>query len=107
MVSGPPFSRTPTGSFHIDTIIEQHLLHPESKTTLVAFAKTYGGKLAEWGRSSAGDRIFVLAEDGLYRGNEGPFFPPPASMTERDWWKFSGATDLLENGLPTDIAEAS
>ena len=94
------------GDDHIDSIIEQQILHPESKTTLIAFASTYGGKLAEWGDSSAGDRIFVLAKDGLYRGKNGPYFPPSAPITERNWWAFSGVTDLLENGLPTDIAEA-
>ena len=94
------------GDDHIDAIIEQHLLHAESKTTLVAFASTYEGKLQEWGNSSAGDRVFVLAKDGLYRGKEGPFFPPIAPATEHDWWTFSGVRSLLENGLPSDIAEA-
>lgn len=94
------------GDDHIDSIISQRLLHPESKTTIVAFTKTYGGKLADWGAGSAGERIFVLAEDGLYRGNKGPYFPPCAPLTSRDWWTFSGATSLLENGLPNDIAEA-
>lgn len=94
------------GDDHIDTIIEQHILHPESKTTLVAFASTCAGKLAEWGSSSAGDRIFVLAKDGLYRGKNGPYFQPAAPMMERDWWTFSGMTNLLENGYPADIAEA-
>lgn len=94
------------GDDHIDAIIGQHLLHPESKTTLVAFACNYGGKLAEWGAGAAGDRIFVLAKDGLYRGNNGPYFTQSAPLTDRDWWTFSGATNLLENGLPDDIAEA-
>jgi len=94
------------GDDHIDAIIEQHLLHPESKTTLVAFSSSCGGKLAEWAQSSAGDRIFVIAKDGLYRGKGGPYFPPSVPIVERDWWTFSGATNLLENGLPADIAEA-
>lgn len=94
------------GDGHIDSIIGQHVLHPESKTTLIAFASTHGGKLAEWGGSGAGDRVFVLAKDGLYRGKNGPYFPPPAPQNERDWWTFSGATNLLENGLPSDIVEA-
>lgn len=94
------------GDDHIDSIISQRLLHPESKTTLVAFQSAYGGKLAEWGASSAGERIFVLTKDGLYRGNEGPYFPPSAPLSARDWWTFSGATNLMENGLPDDIAEA-
>lgn len=94
------------GDDHIDSIIGQHILHPESRTTLVAFSSTYDGKLAEWGAGGAGDRIFVLAKDGLYRGKSGPYFSPSAPMIDRDWWTFSGATDLLENGLPPDIAEA-
>lgn len=93
------------GDDHIDSIIGQHILHPDSKTTLVAFSSTYGGKLAEWGSSSAGERVFVLAKDGLYRGKCGPYFSPTAPVTARDWWTFAGATALLENGLPTDIAE--
>uniref|UniRef100_A0A9E8CN11 SIR2 family protein n=1 Tax=Bosea sp. NBC_00436 TaxID=2969620 RepID=A0A9E8CN11_9HYPH len=93
------------GDDHIDTIIEHHLLHPDSKTTLIAFSGTRSGKLKRWGESSAGDRIFVIAKDGLYRGKEGPYFPPTAPATERDWWTFSGATTLLENGLPKDISE--
>jgi hypothetical protein len=92
------------GDDHIDAIIEQNLLHVDSKTTLVAFSKTRGAKLKRWGESSAGQRIFVLAEDGLYRGKEGPFFNL-AAPNKRDWWSFGGATSLLENGLPTDIAE--
>ena len=94
------------GDDHIDSIIAQHVLHPESKTTLVAFSSTYGGKLSEWGASGAGDRIFVLAKDGLYRGKDGPYFSPPAPLNDRDWWTFTGATNLLENGLPADISEA-
>lgn len=94
------------GDDHIDSIIEDHLLHPESKTTLVAFARSFDGKLAKWAASGAADRIFVLAKDGLYRGAKGPYFAAPTSLTSRDWWTFSGATSLLENGLPADIAEA-
>lgn len=94
------------GDDHIDAIIEQHLLHPESKTTLVAFAGQRTGKLKYWSESAAGERVFVLTKDGLYRGKDGPHFPVPAPPNERDWWTFSGATALLEDGLPIDIAEA-
>ncbi|RYC17841.1 SIR2 family protein [Ciceribacter ferrooxidans] len=92
------------GDDHIDAIIEQNLLHIDSKTTLVALSKTRNAKLKRWGESRAGERIFVLAEDGLYRGSAGPFFPPTVTI-KRDWWSFEGTTSLLENGLPTDIAE--
>lgn len=93
------------GDDHIDAIIEHQLLHVDSKTTLVALSKSRTPKLKAWGESSAGERIFVLAEDGLYRGRAGPFFPPTASIA-RDWWSFAGTSSLLENGLPADIAEA-
>lgn len=93
------------GDDHIDAIIEHQLLHVDSKTTLVALSKSRTPKLKAWGESNAGERVFVLAEDGLYRGSAGPFFPPTASVN-RDWWRFEGTTSLLENGLPADIAEA-
>ncbi|WP_139317519.1 SIR2 family protein [Rhizobium oryziradicis] len=92
------------GDDHIDAIIEHQLLHVDSKTTLVALSKSRTPKLKTWGESNAGERIFVLAEDGLYRGSSGPFFPLTVSI-KRDWWSFEGITSLLENGLPTDIAE--
>jgi len=93
------------GDDHIDAIIEHQLLHVDSKTTLVALSKSRSAKLKAWGESSAGERVFVLAEDGLFRGSAGPFFPPTSGIV-RDWWSFGGTTSLLENGLPTDIAEA-
>ncbi|MEO1020166.1 MAG: SIR2 family protein [Pseudomonadota bacterium] len=94
------------GDDHIDSIIEQYLLHPESKTTLVAFSSKRSGKLKTWGDSHAGERVFVVAADGLHRGCDGPFFPSHTEPSERDWWTFSGVTDLLENGLPADISDA-
>lgn len=93
------------GDDHIDTIMEHNILHSDSKITLIAFSSTRNNKLKRWGESSAGERIFVIAKDGLYRGKEGPYFSPTAPATERDWWTFSGATSLLENGLPKDISE--
>lgn len=92
------------GDDHIDAIIEHHLLNIDSKTTLIALSKSRTAKLKAWGESNAGERIFILAEDGLYRGNSGPFFPPTAAVA-RDWWTFEGTTSLLENGLPADIAQ--
>ncbi|WP_164088930.1 SIR2 family protein [Sphingorhabdus sp. YGSMI21] len=94
------------GDEHIDAIIAEHLLHKDNKTTLVAFSDERQEKLEEWGNSSAGERIFVLSKAGLYRGNSGPFFPNPDVENDRTWWTFSGATNLLENGLPDDVAEA-
>lgn len=91
------------GDDHIDALIEEHVLHPDSKTTLVAFSGQHAAKLKRWGESSAGERIFALTADGLFRGEHGPFFPATAP-SKRDWWTFVGVTSLLENGLPADIA---
>ena len=93
------------GDDHIDAIVEQQVLHPESKTTLVVFAKSLPKKVNNWRKTSAGPRIFVLTEDGLYRGGEGPFFSLEGGE-KRSWWTFSGATNLITNGLPDDISEA-
>ncbi len=96
------------GDDHINADMEQLILQPQSGTTVVAFSKeTAGGLhpvLKGWCQSSAGPRIFIATEKGLYRGNVGPSFPAPEG--EREWWTFSGVAQLLEEGLPDDIAES-
>ena len=96
------------GDDHINADMEQLILHPQSGTTVVAFSKeTATGLhpvLKRWCQSSAGPRIFVATEKGLYRGNSEASFP--ASTGERKWWTFSGVAQLLEEGLPSDIAES-
>lgn len=96
------------GDDHINADMAQLILHPESGTTVVAFAREgVSGMpqvLDDWRKSSVGQRIFVATEKGLYRGNSDAAFP--AQKGERDWWTFQGVTDLLQDGLPADIVEA-
>lgn len=96
------------GDDHINADMAQSILHPESGTTVVAFAREGANGmpqvLDDWRKSSAGQRIFVATDKGLYRGNSDLNFPAPEG--ERDWWTFQGVTNLLQDGLPTDIVEA-
>lgn len=95
------------GDEHVNADMESLLLNEQSGTTVVAFSKeTPEGVhpvLKGWCQSSAGPRVFVATQKGLYRGKSDANFPKP--MGERDWWTFSGVTRLLEEGLPEDIAE--
>ncbi len=96
------------GDDHINAEMEQLILHPQSRTTVVAFShETEAGLhpvLRGWCQSGASQRIFVATENGLYRGNSSRNFPAPQG--ERNWWTFSGVTQLLAEGLPIDIAES-
>ena len=93
---------------HINAEIEMALCTPESQLTVVAFSNEHGGKLPDvlesWRNDPHwGKKVFVAGSQGLYQGSSGPFFQLPG--VERDWWTFSGVTDLLSNGLPADVVE--
>ena len=96
------------GDDHINEDIEIALSAAGSQLTLIAFSS--GGEdgfpeaLDNWRKSSWGDRIYTVSKKGLYRGVEGPYFERDDG--DRDWWKFSGATSLMQSGLPADIREA-
>jgi len=96
------------GDDHINADMEQLILHPRSGTTLLAFSReTSTGVhpvLERWRKSSAGQRIFIATEKGLYRASSGPCFP--VAEGERNWWTFAGVAGLFEDGLPSDIAES-
>ena len=96
------------GDDHINADMEQLILNPKSGTTVVAFSKEGEGGLhpvlKRWGSTSAGDRIYVATDKGLYRGSSGPFFA--AEEGARDWWTFTGVCQILEDGLPSDVVEA-
>jgi NAD-dependent SIR2 family protein deacetylase len=89
------------GDEHINQEIELALQRPENKTTLLAFARNLNPLLQDWRKGSWGKRVYVITEDGLYVGLEGPFSPPTAPA-KLDWWTFAGVTELLNSG-----AEAS
>jgi len=89
------------GDEHINQEIELSLERPENKTTIIAFAKNLNPTLEEWRKGPWGKRVYVLTEDGLYVGENGPY-APPNPPEKHDWWTFSGATRILNSG-----AEAS
>ncbi len=95
------------GDEHINEDIEYAMSRKDSRLTMVAFAQENGGlpeQLETWRNTSWGERIYIASDKGLYHGNSGPFWTVDG---DRSWWTFAGVTDLLSNGLPQDIQEAS
>ena len=85
------------GDEHINQEIELTLQRPENKTTVLAFAQKLNPTLERWRSGSWGKRVYVISEDGLYVGANGPQAPPTAGA-KRDWWTFSGVTKMLNSG---------
>lgn len=85
------------GDEHINQEIELALQRPENKTTILAFAMKINPILERWRTGPWGKRVYVIAEDGLYVGADGPFLAP-AVGENRDWWTFGGVTKMLNSG---------
>ena len=85
------------GDEHINQEIELTLQRPENKTTILAFSSKLNPTLEKWRNSPWGKRVYVIAENGLYVGADGPHAPPAAGV-KRDWWTFAGVTKLLNSG---------
>lgn len=85
------------GDEHINQEIELALQRPENKTTVLAFASTINPTLQRWLKGPWGKRVYVIAEDGLYVGKNGPY-AAPAAGGKRDWWTFAGVTKILNSG---------
>lgn len=85
------------GDEHVNQEIELALQRPENKTTLLAFASRLNPTLNKWRKEWWGKRVYVITEDGLYAGAEGPHVPK-ANSAKRDWWTFSGVTRILNSG---------
>lgn len=85
------------GDEHINQEIELALQRPENKTTVLAFALKVNPTLERWRTGPWGKRVYVIAEDGLYVGADGPF-AAPAADGKRDWWTFGGVTQILNSG---------
>jgi len=90
------------GDEHINQEIELSLERPENKTTIIAFAKTLNSTLDEWRKGAWGKRVYVLTEDGLYVGANGPY-APPNPRENHDWWTFAGATKMLNSGAEVSV----
>lgn len=85
------------GDEHINQEIELSLQRPENKTTLLAFSSQTNDILDRWRNSSWGRRVYVITEDGLFIGPDGPEAPPPAG-DKHNWWTFNGVAEILTNG---------
>ena len=85
------------GDEHINQEIELALQRPENKTTIIAFSSSLNKVLEKWRSLIWAKRLYVISGQGLYVGNEGPFFKPPAAESW-NWWKFEGATKILNCG---------
>jgi len=85
------------GDEHINKEIELALQQHGNKTTILAFSKDLNDVLQRWRESSWGKRLYAITEEGLYVGNEGPFFSPDKDE-KRDWWEFEGVTKVLNSG---------
>ena len=90
------------GDEHINQEIELALERPENKTTVLAFAMKLNPTLEKWRAAVWGKRIYVITEDGLYVGTDGPYSTPPAGA-KRDWWTFAGLTKLLNSGAEASV----
>ena len=85
------------GDEHINMEIELALQQPGNKTTILAFSQCLNPVLEQWRELSWAKRLYAITGEGLYVGNEGPFFSPPNGK-KRDWWKFDGVTKILNSG---------
>lgn len=82
------------GDEHINQEIELALQRPENKTTVLAFVQKLNPTLEKWRMEPWGKRVYVITEDGLYVGADGPHAPPTVPA-KRDWWMFAGVTKML------------
>ena len=85
------------GDEHINQEIELALQRPANKTTLLAFAQMISPILERWRNGPWGKRVYVIAENGLYVGADGPLLAPAAGE-KRNWWTFGGVTKMLNSG---------
>ena len=91
------------GDEHINQEIEFALQRPENKTVILAFSQKINSILEKWRTEPWGKRLYIIAEDGLYIGGDGPCVPPPNSEPH-DWWKFGGVTKILDNGAEACVS---
>jgi len=85
------------GDEHINQEIELALQRPENKTTVLAFARNLNPTLEKWRASPWAKRVYVITEDGLYIGVDGPHTTPTAPA-KRDWWTLAGVIKMLNSG---------
>lgn len=84
------------GDEHVNQEILLALNETDSQLTLVIFSKKRDGAAAEWQTREFGERIYMVTEDGIWRGQDGPYLQPPDDRLHT-WWTFSGMTAFLRN----------
>lgn len=85
------------GDDHINEEVELALQRPENKTTILAFAEALNPTLKKWRTLPWAKRLYAITGDGLFVGDEGPFFCS-SDENKREWWKFEGVTRILNSG---------
>ena len=84
------------GDDHVDQEMELALNREDSQLTIIACSQKHDGKPAKWQAEGFGERVYMITEDGIWRGDEGPFFEPAAGQPHK-WWTFTGMTAFLRN----------
>ncbi len=91
------------GDEHINQEIKLAMDQSGNKTTILAFSNQLNLVLNEWRNQDWGKRLYVITEDGIYAGKEGPLVKPSAPG-KLDWWKLQGVTRLLQSGPEACLA---
>ncbi len=91
------------GDEHINQEIELAMQRPDNKTTVIAFANQINATLKAWQQLGWAQRLYIVTEEGLYVGKEGPFAIPTTGK-KWDWWTFNGVTKLLTSGAESFLA---
>ncbi len=91
------------GDEHINQEIELALQRPENKTTVLAFTPKTNSTLEAWRNAAWGKRVYVISEEGVFVGPNGPEAPPSAG-SNHEWWTFTGVTEVLNNGAESFLS---
>ena len=81
---------------HVDQEMELALKREDSQLTIIACSQKHDGKPAKWQAKGFGERVYMITEDGIWHGEEGPFFEPSVGQPHK-WWTFTGMTEFLHN----------
>jgi hypothetical protein len=82
---------------HINDEIALSMGRAGSNTTLLVFSKEIPEALAKWQAESWLNRLYIISEQGIYVGADGPHTPSDTAAM-LDWWKFDGLTRILTDG---------